>query len=89
MRRSIIIIKDVIVNFRGGDCTRAGGGMGEFSSKKGLWDVVVMILLYESILVVPYFMYASKIKHRNMQISWLMVYNLYIDQNRVFATDLE
>jgi hypothetical protein len=56
-------------------------------AQRGAWDVGSTVRLYES--VQHFFRYPSKIKHQTSQISWQTVYNLFIEHNKVFATDLD
>ena len=45
------------------------------------------VRLYKS--VIPFFRYPSKLKRRNEQISWILVYNLYKANKHKFAMELD
>jgi hypothetical protein len=55
--------------------------------QRGSWTVGKTVRLYES--VIPFFRYPSKLKQRNKQISWILVYNLYKANKHKFAMELD
>ena len=61
---------------------------GVWMEQRGAWDIGSTIRLFES--VKHLFEYPTKNAriHRTVQISWLTVYNLYVLNERKFATEL-
>ncbi len=55
--------------------------------QRGSWTVGNTVRLNES--VSPFFRYPSKLKRRNKQISWILVYNLYKASKHKFAMELD
>ncbi len=55
--------------------------------QRGSWTLGNTVRLYES--VIPFFRYPSKLKQRNEQISWILVYNLYKANKHKIAMELD
>ena len=62
-------------------------GVWQGLTQRGSWDVGSTVRLYES--THRFFAYRSKTKHRNEQISWQTVFNLFKTNRKVFAIDVE
>ena len=61
---------------------------GVWSEQRGAWDIGLTVWLYEGVKhLFEYPTKNSKIR-RSTTISWLTVYNLYVEHGRRFATQL-
>ena len=63
-------------------------GEGVWMEQRGAWDIGSAILLFESVKHLFEYLTKNARIRRTVQISWLTVYNLYVLNERKFATEL-